>query len=290
MKAKFIEFVLRAISFLPVSVQRRSGNWLGNRLFKKAGRDYKVTSRNIEACFPNLSEEARDRLILSSLCATATMAMETPAVWFRGKKWRDRDVLETENQALFDQALSSGQGIILLVPHFGNWELAGQWVADFRSVTAMYQKPKIEALDPVFRKVRDRKGENTTVPATSRGVLGIVNALKSGGMTIVLPDQQPDPSGGVFSPFFGQSALTVTLISRLIKKTRPVVLIAYARRVAKGHVVGFAEPDSEIYSEDQQASVDAMNRSIEQLVSTAPEQYQWEYKRFRRQPDGASFY
>ena len=290
MKAKFLELVLRTLSFLPISAQRSLGNWLGNRLFKKGGRDYRVTSRNIEACFPNLSNRDRDQLVSESLRATATMAMETPAVWFRGKKWRDRDILGVEQKELFDQALASGKGVILLLPHFGNWELAGQWVSDFRSITAMYREPRMAALDPIFRKVRGREGANTTVPATSRGVLGIVNALKEGGMTIVLPDQQPEPSGGVFSPFFGQPALTVTLISRLIRKTDPVVLIAYARRVEKGHIVGFLEPDSDIYSDDQQASVDAMNQSIEQLVSTAPEQYQWEYKRFRRQPDGQPFY
>jgi KDO2-lipid IV(A) lauroyltransferase len=288
MKAKLVELVLWAISFFSIPAQRRLGRWLGRRLYKKQGRDYKITLRNIQACFPELSVDKQEDLALNSLQATATTAMETPAVWFRGKKWRDRDVLQIENQRLFDEALASGRGIILLVPHFGNWELAGLWVAEFRSVTALYRTPKMKSLDSLLRKVRENEGANTTVPVSSRGVLALVKALKQGGMTIILPDQQPEFSGGIFSPFCGQSALTVTLINRLIVKTDPVVLIAYARRAQDGHVIGFQEPDAEIYSTDPQVSADAMNRSIEQLVSTAPEQYQWEYKRFRKQPDGAA--
>ena len=287
MKAKLIELVLRVVSYFPVAMQRCLGPWLGRRLFNKRGRDYRVTIKNIQACFPQLSADDQEDLALRSLQATATVAMETPAIWFRGEKWRRRLVTGVENKELFDAAIASERGVLLLIPHFGNWELAGFWAAKFRSVTAMYRTPRIAALDGLIRKIRDDGGRNTTVPASSRGVLTVVNALKNGGMTMILPDQQPDPKGGIFSSFFGQSALTVTLINRLIVKTEPVVLVAYARRVKGGHVVGFLEPDSQIYSADQQISVDAMNRSIEMLVKTAPEQYQWEYKRFRRQPEGA---
>ena len=286
MKSRLVELALRAVSFLSIPTQRRLGRWLGRRLYKKQGWDYRITLRNIQACFPQMPAQDRETLTRKSLEATSTMAIETPAVWFRGKGWRDKAVVAVECQALFDEALASGRGIVLLVPHFGNWELIGQWTATFRSVTALYRTPKIAALDHTLRKAREQKSENETVPASPRGVLALVKALSKGGMTIILPDQQPAPEGGIFSPFFGVQALTMTLANRLFVKTQPVVLFAYARRVQDGFVIGFDEPDAEVYSADPQISVDAMNRSIEKLVLTAPEQYQWEYKRFRRQPDG----
>ncbi len=287
MKAQLVELILRGISHCSISTQRRLGNWLGRRLYKKQGRDYRVTTRNIEACFPDLSTLEQQDLVLKSLQATATVAMETPAVWFRGDKWLDRAVLGVENAELFEQAVQSERGVILLVPHFGNWELAGFWCARHRGITAMYRPPRMEFLDGLVRKVRKGTGDNKLVPANPRGVLAVVQALSKGGMTMVLPDQQPDIKSGIFSPFFGHPALTVSLINRLIVKTDPLVLIAYARRVDNGHIVGFCEPEEEIYSADPQISVDAMNRSIEALAKTAPEQYQWEYKRFRTQPEGA---
>lgn len=288
MKARLIEFALRALSFFSVPAHRRIGSWAGRRIYRKRGRSYQVTIRNIQACYPKMTAEEQEVFALESLIATATMAIETQAIWFRGEKLRSRIVVGVENKSLFDDALATGKGVMLLVPHFGNWELAGFWAANFRSVTAMYRVPRIASLEGLIRRLRDNNGQNTTVPATPRGVSAVAKAIKQGGMTLILPDQQPDLSGGIFSPFFGQSALTVTLVNRLITKTDPVVLVAYARRVEKGHVVGFLEPEQEIYSVDQQVSVDAMNRSIEKLVATAPEQYQWEYKRFRKQPEGAS--
>ena len=286
MKSQAIEFLLRLLSYLPIPAQRKFGGWLGTRLYKKQGRDLYATRTNLIACFPEKSAEQIDQLCLQSLQATATMGIETAAVWFRGEKWRKKTVVGIENQALFDAALADEKGLMLLIPHFGNWELAGMWASTFRPTTAIYRTPRMQALDGMLQRVRDI-GTTNMVPATSRGVMAVVKALGRGEMTVVLPDQEPALEGGIFSPFFGVQALTMTLINRLVNKTQPKVLIAYARRVEGGHVVGFAEPDSAIYAEDQQTAVDAMNRSIEQLVLTAPEQYQWEYKRFRKRPEAS---
>ena len=286
MKSQLIEALLRIISFWPMSMQRSVGRGIGRLLYKKQGRDFKIIQTNLTACFPDKSAEQIDQLALESLQATAVWGIETAAVWFRGQKWRDKAVLSVENQHLFEKALASDKGLILLIPHFGNWELAGIWASTFAPTTAIYRTPRMQALDSMLQKVRD-VGTTNMVPATSRGVMAIVKALGRGEMTVVLPDQEPAREGGIFSSFFGIPALTMTLINRLVNKTKPQVLIAYARRVESGHVIGFAEPDADIYSEDQQAAVDAMNRSIEQLVLTAPAQYQWEYKRFRKRPEGA---
>ena len=62
--------------------------------------------------------------------------------------------------------------------------------------------------------------------------------------------------------------------------------MGYAKRVPNGFVACFSKPDDNIYSEDTEVSVSAMNKSIERLVLEAPEQYQWEYKRFKKHPSG----
>lgn len=49
----------------------------------------------------------------------------------------------------------------------------------------------------------------------------------------------------------------------------------------------FAKPDEGIYAADEQQSAAALNRSVETCVNHCPAQYQWEYKRFRKQPKGA---
>ena len=50
---------------------------------------------------------------------------------------------------------------------------------------------------------------------------------------------------------------------------------------AEGFEMVFRPADPEIYSEDIETSVAALNRSVEVCVRDHPEQYQWEYKRFK---------
>jgi KDO2-lipid IV(A) lauroyltransferase len=44
------------------------------------------------------------------------------------------------------------------------------------------------------------------------------------------------------------------------------------------------------FSDDIFESVQAINAAVEDCIREAPEQYQWEYKRFKKQPDGSEFY
>ena len=67
-------------------------------------------------------------------------------------------------------------------------------------------------------------------------------------------------------------------------------MIAYAIRSKGGFNLGYMEPDPEIYADDDQKAVVALNRSIERLIEKAPSQYSWEYKRYKKQPDGSNLY
>jgi KDO2-lipid IV(A) lauroyltransferase len=42
----------------------------------------------------------------------------------------------------------------------------------------------------------------------------------------------------------------------------------------------------DIYSADQQTHLTALNRELESVALHKPEQYQWEYKRWRVRPNG----
>lgn len=84
----------------------------------------------------------------------------------------------------------------------------------------------------------------------------------------------------------------MTLLSKLAQKTGAQVVSAYAKRLPKGKgfevIIVPADPD--IYSNDINLSVAALNRSIEECIKDAPAQYQWEYKRFKIGPKGKTGY
>jgi KDO2-lipid IV(A) lauroyltransferase len=102
-------------------------------------------------------------------------------------------------------------------------------------------------------------------------------------MVGILPDQVPGGNGGINAPFMGVSANTIKLVARLIDRTNCEVVSLCAERLpnAEGFDMIFRPADSEIYSADVETSVAALNRSIENCIRDKPEQYQWEYKRFK---------
>ena len=53
----------------------------------------------------------------------------------------------------------------------------------------------------------------------------------------------------------------------------------------------FQAVSDHVADSDVDIALATLNQSVEACVNLAPEQYQWEYKRFKRQPvDGKRFY
>ena len=111
-------------------------------------------------------------------------------------------------------------------------------------------------------------------------------ALNDDALAILLPDQVPDLNAGEFAPFFGHPTLTMTFAHRLIRQTNPFVMLGWAQRVEGGFEIHYEPILDEIYADDASSYATALNRAIENLVLKDPAQYQWEYKRFKKQPEG----
>ena len=122
-------------------------------------------------------------------------------------------------------------------------------------------------------------------------MIALVKRLKNGEFTAILPDQVPDrQAGGKFAPFFGVPALTMTLVTNLRQSTNCRIISGAAVRVDGGFEVHFVEPAKGIYSSDPHEALAALNHTVERCVAISPAQYQWEYKRFRKQPDQSNPY
>lgn len=103
----------------------------------------------------------------------------------------------------------------------------------------------------------------------------------------MLPDQSPSEGSGMFVPFFNEPTYTMTLVHGLAKRSDAVIVFSFALRVKGGFHLHFINAPKDIYSEDVATSVRALSQGVEEVIAYAPEQYQWEYKRFKHRPPGA---
>lgn len=279
--------LLQLSARLPLPVVRGLGRGLGALLACFPSRARNTTDTNLRLCFPEQSAAERRRLRRRSLMETVTTALEMGPLWFWPVPRLLARIRRVHNEALFRAALADPRGLLLIAPHLGNWELIGLYVSQQASLTTLYQPPRQARLEPVIVAARQRSGART-VPTSRRGVMALFKTLQAGEVVGILPDQEPEPESGVFVPFFGVPALTMRLACQLLAKTgaQALMVVAWRDRTGGGFTLAFEPVDPAIYDSDLVSAAAAMNRSIEALVRQHPEQYQWEYKRFKKRPPG----
>ena len=286
LKGMAVVFLLRILAFLPLTTARLVGRGFGEVLYRCRSRACAVAQVNLALCYPNADPQWRDRVCRARMTHLAQTAFETPGLWRRSMPWLHAHIVDIVGKNCFEASLEQDSGTIFLIPHQGNWEVAGLWIAQYTRMTSLYEPPKLAALETLVKTARERSGASL-VPTNARGVAALLKAIKAGQSTGILPDQQPPESGGIFSPFFGVPALSMTLVHRLLQRCDARVVLCAALRKPGGWSLHFTEADGAIYSTDQAASLEALNRGVEQIVNLEPEQYLWEYKRFRKQPIGS---
>jgi KDO2-lipid IV(A) lauroyltransferase len=250
--------------------------WMGD------SRSTQATKDNIELCFPELSTDEQQALIKKSLIETGKLFAEFGMVWEWPTEKTLSQVRAVKGKEYLDEIVAKGKGVIVLAPHHGNWEMVGLYFSTLRPMAALYKPPKIKALETYMSSVRGRHGSEL-VPTNKRGVIRLFSILSNKGMVGILPDQVPGGNGGINAPFMGVPANTIKLVARLIDRTDCEVVSLCAVRLpnAEGFEMVFRPADPEIYSKDVEISVAALNRSVESCVRDNPDQYQWEYKRFK---------
>lgn len=286
-RAGVLWLALRAIGLLPLAWLQALGSGLGWLARRLDTREARVARRNLALCFPDLPATERERLWRENLAETGRTLTETLRFWTRPARVNLREVIEVRGEGALDEALASGRGIIIAAPHLGNWELLNQWLASRSPLAIVYRPARREWLDAVIRRGRAQPGVSQ-IPAEAAGVRALFKRLRAGGMVGILPDQQPKRGDGVFVPFFGIQALSMSLVSRLANKTGAVVLMAFVER---GHDLGGfrvhlrAAPEA-VADADTMRAVAALNAAVEACIAQAPAQYQWSYKRFSMRPEG----
>lgn len=273
--------ILLLVGKLPFTLGRLLARAVGKLYWLIPNRSRTTTIQNVELCFPQLSSSEKMQLAKCSLQHTAMLGFEMAAIWHHPFSWVEKRIVAIEGKEIFDYANHEGKGVIILLPHIGNWEVFSQYLPTITSVVGLYQPASIPELEVLIKASRQKSGA-IMVPTNTRGVAKLLKHLKAGGTTGVLPDQVPTRnSGWVDAPFFNHSVKTMTLVSQLVQRTGSAVIGAYAQRVPKGFTIVFQKVHENIYSENLVTSVTAVNSLVEDLVRRSPEQYQWEYKRFR---------
>ena len=230
----------------------------------------------------------------ASVAEAGKLVMELPRLWLRPREMPINDPVQWQGAELIDAALDAGRGLVLLTPHMGSFEVAAQAYAQRfgtrQPITVLYRPARQAWLRELEETARARPAL-ATAPANLAGVRQLMRALRQGQTLGMLPDQVPPEGLGVWAPFFGQPAYTMTLAPKLAQQSGAAVLAIWAERLPRGggyavRVSPLAEPLPErgTMAEDAwlTAAAAAINRSMEAVIAMKPEQYLWGYHRYKQ--------
>lgn len=222
------------------------------------------------------------RDVRRAIAQAGRMTAELPRLWLGAPVpffW--------EGQALVDQAYAQGRGVVFLTPHMGCFEviaqaLAQRYAPEHGPLTVLYRPARQPWLARVMDGARERPGLETA-PANLSGVRQMIKALRKAHAVGLLPDQVPPDGMGLWSPFFGKPAYTMTLAARLAQQTGAVPVLVWGERLVGGR--GFRlhfQAMPQALSADLAEAVAQINRAMEVLILQHPSQYLWGYARYKQ--------
>lgn len=216
--------------------------------------------------------------VRQAVAESGRMLAEVPRLWFGAMP-----PVQWDGAELIAAAHAAGRGVIFLTPHLGCFEITAQAYAErFGPMTVLYRPARKAWLRDLVATARARPNL-ATAPTTLAGVRQMLRVLRAGGAIGLLPDQVPPQGMGVWAPFFGQPAYTMTLPARLVQQTGAVPLLAWGERLAhgRGYRVRVLPFEGDLAAARDDAAV-VINRQMERLVRACPAQYLWGYARYKQ--------
>ena len=278
---RLINFVSRQ----PLSVARFTAKFLALLVNTfKLTKTAHVIRLNLAIALPHLNQVERNKIAQNAIQNEMISYFEFFHIWGAENDKNIARINKVHNEQLFHKALSENKGLVLVIPHFGTWEIMNAWLAQHTQMTIMYKPIKNESADDFVRSARSRD-QSVLVPTDESGVRQIFRALKQGGTTVILPDHSPDHSGELV-PYFGIPLYSSNLSAKLIQKTKAATLFMYALRNENSSFDIFIEEiDSAIYTQTAEQGTEIIHHQLEALIRKDPENYHWSYKRFSANPE-----
>jgi len=274
-----IRTVFRALAWLPLPLAHGLGCLLGWLSVVLSPR-YR---RRLLAHIRQAGFSWRDALV--SVAEAGKMVTELPRIWF-GRPVR----VGWEGAAVIEAAQAHGKGVLFLTPHLGCFEITAQAYAERfggrQPMTVLYRPARQAWLRPLLAQARQRPGLETASTSLA-GVKQLIKALRAGQAVGLLPDQVPPQGQGVWAPFFGRDAYTMTLSARLARSASAQVVLAWGERLSWGrgflvHVRPFHGLAAQEGLDDAEGAARAINQAMEALIRECPRQYLWAYDRYKQ--------
>lgn len=281
--------VLALLALVPFGVARAGGRALGRLAWRPFGVRRRTVERQVAAAFPDATPARIEQVVRGAYSHIGEVAIETA---FLPRFGRERILSLFEGEEGFEDILAArdaGKGIILITGHFGNWELAGAYVAARGvPIEVIVRRLNNPLFDRFVNDTRSRAG--MIVVYDHEAVRRTPRAFREGHAVAFVSDQGVKGLASTFVPFFGRPAKTPRGPAVFAKRTELPTFFVAAVRQPNGKYRCVVTPVEIPETGDRDRDVDEVvaryTSILESWVRRYPEQYFWHHRRWKRQPEG----
>jgi Kdo2-lipid IVA lauroyltransferase/acyltransferase len=274
--------LFRLLSLLPYRWLTVLGQGLGWLMRHIGGKSQNAVQTNLRLCFPNESAAWRQQIYRASYASLGIGLLESILAWWASDQ-RLRPLAHVHGVEHLQQAHAQGKGVLLLSAHFTGLELAGRLLRLHIPYSVSYRQQKNPVLNHLISKIRHKIYQHAF---TREDIRGMMRALSRGEYIFYAADTDVGRQG-LMVPFFGNLASTTKATARYAKRTGALIMpcFFYRRSDGTGYDVHIDPPLTDFPTDDPIADATRINSLIEQAIRKHPEQYLWQYRRFKTRPN-----
>ena len=230
----------KIVRILPESIAYKLFEKLADRSTRKKGRSYKRLSANLSRIRPNLAPAELDALTKIGMRSYLRYWCDA----FRLPSWNFERLTKTvtvEGEEMFRSLVAEGKGVVVSLPHSGNWDHAGAYFsATGIPIISVAEKLKPESVFRAFLKYREQIGMR--IYSAAENVLPALHNHLSKGEVVALVADRDLSKSGIEVNFFDGIAKMPSGPALLSIRNNSFLIVAHVTYTESGIHIKFSEP------------------------------------------------
>ena len=264
----------RIVRWLPERSAYRLAYAAADFLTKRNGKNVSRLRSNLQRTQPNMTQLDLDLLVIDAMRSYMRYWCDT----FRFPDWspeRVRETVTVNNEHLLLDAIAAKTGVIVSLPHAGNWDHAGAYFcAKGINLVTVAEHLKPEKLFLKFLSYRQAMGMEV-LPLDGRVLGTLAQRLRQGALVALVADRDLSRSG-IDVNFFGGPSRMPAGPALLALKTSAPLITAFVSYTESGIHIDFNEVAIPTIGTDEEKVVEIVQRMADQFsngISSHPQDW-----------------
>ena len=276
----------KLLLLLPRPMHKGLAYILGNLIYLMPIKRNKISKKNIDLCFPTLSEMGRNRLHKLNVLASAKVIFDSGIAWFWSDKKINRFIhYEIKGLSNLLNEQKNNNGILLFFKHSLHLELDARLLGMNSEIYGVERVHNSDSFDSIQKKGRLKSVKDT---CDRNNPIKFIRWLKKGRTVLYATDQDYGLSQSNIINFFSHPAATISAPLKIVKSTK-----------CKTFFINSFFQDDKYILDVQQLNLDQssdinfskdLNIFMESKIKEHPEEYLWQHRRFKSTLGKENFY